>query len=93
MKPAHVKGEKRGEILLYALSTCVWCKKTKEYLAKLGVAFDYIDVDLLEGEEREVVRRQMKKWNPALSFPTVVLDNKEAVNGYAPQELKERLGL
>jgi len=33
--------------MLYALSTCVWCKKTKELLASLGVDHSYVFVDLL----------------------------------------------
>ena len=49
----HVPGENRGDVMLYALSTCAWCRKTKELLRKLGVEFRYIDIDLLEGEEKE----------------------------------------
>lgn len=38
--------------MLYALSTCVWCKKTKKLLTELGVDFSYVYVDLLKGEEQ-----------------------------------------
>ena len=48
MKIEHVNGENRGKILLYALSTCGWCKKTKGLLNKLGVEYSYIYVDLVE---------------------------------------------
>ena len=27
--------------MLYALSTCQWCHKTKVLLEELGIAFDY----------------------------------------------------
>ena len=40
----HMKGKKKGDVLVYALSTCIWCKKTKEYLSSKDVAFDYIYV-------------------------------------------------
>ena len=43
-----VEGKKIKEILLFALSTCIWCKKTKENLKKIGIAFNYIDVDQLD---------------------------------------------
>ena len=52
MSLEHVTGKDKGKIMLYALSTCIWCKKTKEFLSSVGVAYDYIYVDLLKGEER-----------------------------------------
>jgi len=33
----HVDGKKAGHIVIYALSTCPWCKKTKKLLDDLGV--------------------------------------------------------
>ena len=44
MKIEHVKGENKGKIMLYALSTCVWCKKTRELLDDLGVEYYFIYV-------------------------------------------------
>ena len=48
----HVSGVSRGSIILYALSTCVWCRKTKQLLDQLGVEYNCVEVDLLEGEEK-----------------------------------------
>jgi len=36
MRATRVAGKNKGQILLYALSTCVWCKKTKQLLDQLG---------------------------------------------------------
>jgi glutaredoxin-like protein NrdH len=72
----HVQGKNVGNIMLYALSTCGWCRKTKGLLNELGVDYDYTDVDLLEGDERENVMNAVKKWNPSCSFPTLVINNK-----------------
>ena len=49
----HVSGKNKGTIMLYALSTCGWCAKTKELLRELGIEFDYTFVDLLEGKEQD----------------------------------------
>lgn len=50
----HVSGVDRGgKVIMYGLSTCVWCKKTKKLLTDLGVDFDYVYVDRLEGKEEE----------------------------------------
>src|SRR5512139_2692142 len=45
----HVEGNDKGKITLYALSTCIWCKKTKDLLSDLGAKYDYAYVDLLKG--------------------------------------------
>ena len=46
MKMEHVDGKNAGNVLLFALSTCGWCGKTKELLKELGIAFDFVYVDL-----------------------------------------------
>jgi glutaredoxin len=93
MKIEHVKGENKGKILLYALSTCGWCNKTKEFLKSLGVEYSYIFVDYLEGQEKEDTIEEVKKWNPRCSFPTVVINDEKCVVGYKEDEIKEALGL
>jgi glutaredoxin len=91
MNSEHVAGNDKGKITLYALSTCIWCKKTRELLQSLGVAFDYIYVDLLKGEDRAQVIDEIKKYNPSTSFPTIVIDGK-AIVGFREKEIKEALG-
>lgn len=92
MAIVNVQGEKKGEILLYALSTCGWCKKTKAYLNELGVEYSYIDVDLLTGTERDTIMDEVRKWNPSCSFPTLVFKNKTCVVGYKKDDIKEAIG-
>jgi glutaredoxin len=87
----QVDGENRGDVMLYAISTCVWCKKTKRLLKKLGVAYKYIDVDKLSSEERDKVEEEVKKWNPRGSFPTLVFNQKSCVVGYKEYEIKMEL--
>ncbi len=85
----HVKGEKRGNIVLYALSTCVWCKKTKELLEALKVDFYYTHVDLLSGQEKDRAMEEIKKWNPRCSFPSLVVDNEQCIVGYDEKKIRE----
>jgi glutaredoxin-like protein NrdH len=87
----HIDGKKKGNVILYALSTCVWCKKTKRLLNELGVDYSYIDVDLLKGEEQEKIKQEITQWNPKCSFPTIVIDNKKCIVGYKDTEIKEAL--
>jgi glutaredoxin-like protein NrdH len=91
MEIVHVPGENRGKIMLYALSTCGWCAKTKQLLNDLGVEFDYLYVDLLEGEEREAIMSEVEGWNPRLSFPTVVIDGTKVIVGFRENDIREAL--
>lgn len=91
MELVHVPGENRGRIMLYALSTCGWCARTKDLLTDLGVEFSYLYVDLLQGEERDRVVREVERWNPRLSFPTVVINDAKVVVGYQESEIREAL--
>ena len=80
MELVHVPGENRG-----------WCARTKDFLADLGVEYSYLYVDLLKGEERDRVVREVERWNPRLSFPTVVINDAKVVVGYQENEIREAL--
>jgi glutaredoxin-like protein NrdH len=91
MDVEHVAGKNVGHAMLYALSTCPWCQKTKKLLNELGVQYDYIDVDYLDGPEKEKVLDEIRKWNPACSFPTLVLDDKKCIVGFKEDDIKKAL--
>ena len=93
MEIEHAKGENKGKIMLYALSTCGWCKKTKELLNNLGVEYSYIFVDLLEGKDKDETTDKIMKWNPRCSFPTLVINDEKCIVGYKEDEIREALGL
>jgi glutaredoxin-like protein NrdH len=78
----HVSGKKKGTVMLYALSTCGWCNKTKELLRELGIEFDYTYVDLLEGKEQDTAMNNVERFNPAGSFPTLVINDKKGIVGF-----------
>ncbi len=90
MKMNHVTGKNKGQIVLYGLSTCVWCRKTKVLLDQIGVEYSYIDVDLLQGDEKSKVTEEVKSLNPRCSFPTLAI-NDQCIVGYNEQKIKEAL--
>ncbi|MBN1689573.1 MAG: glutaredoxin family protein [Dehalococcoidia bacterium] len=89
----HVGGKNAGKLLLYALSTCIWCRKTKQLLTDLGVEYDYVFVDLLDGQEKEQTIAVIEKWNPDCSFPTLVINDSKCIVGFKEKEIKEALKL
>ena len=91
MATEHVDGKNKGKVMLYALSTCGWCAKTKDLLREMGVEFEYAFVDLLDGKEQDDAIMQVEKFNPAGSFPTLVINNKMAIIGFREKEIREAL--
>jgi len=86
----HVDGENKGNVKLYALSTCIWCGKTKKLLGDLNVEYDCIDVDLLDYEDQQEVLKEIKKHNPSGGFPTMVIDDKDCIVGFDEQKIRDR---
>ncbi len=77
---------------LYTLSTCVHCKATKRFLKEHGIEFDYVDVDKLDGREKDEVCDEVIRLGGSLRFPTIVIGNKVIV-GFLEDKLREALGL
>jgi glutaredoxin-like protein NrdH len=88
----HVPGKSKGKVMLYALSTCGWCKKAKKLFDSLGIEYHYIDVDLVEGEEKESIRKEIMRWNPRGSFPTIVVNDQVCIVGYDEKKINEVIG-
>jgi glutaredoxin len=84
----HVSGRKAGDVMLYALSTCQWCNKTKQLLKDLGIDFHFVYVDLLDEKGQDRALSDMEKWNPRGSFPTMVIDNKRCIVGFREDEIR-----
>jgi glutaredoxin-like protein NrdH len=79
-------------VKMYTLSTCSHCKAAKELMKQLRVEYDFTDVDLLQGEERQSAIAEVRNLNPRLSFPTIVIGDRVIV-GNRQDEIKQALGL
>ncbi len=90
MSVNHVEGKKVGNIILYSLTTCPWCHKVRELLDAASVAYDYIDVDLTDGEERQETLSQVERYSPRLSFPVLLINNQVFIR-YQEDEIQEGL--
>ncbi len=83
----------KHKVFVYALSTCVWCKMTKQYLKDNNIDFDYVDVDLCTEDDKNKIRQDIQKRGGALSYPTTIIDDKTVVTGFRKDLLKEALEL
>jgi len=84
MTQPHVK--------MYTLSTCHHCKSAKKFLTGCGVAFEFTDVDLLTGPERESILAEIRRLNPACSFPTIIIGD-HVIIGNDEAKIRKALGL
>lgn len=90
----HIDGvHSEHNVLLYALSTCIWCKKTRRFLEDEGVTFDFVYVDLVEPDERREIRALIRELSSSTSFPATIIDEQDCIVGYKPEKIKECLGL
>jgi len=80
------------EVKIFSLSTCSHCKATKKFIDGCTIKYEFIDVDLLEGDERKAIIEDVKKFNPRCSFPTIIIGDKVIV-GFKEKEIKEALGM
>ncbi len=83
----------KHKVLMYALSTCAWCKMTKKFLNENGVEYEYVDVDLANDEDHEKIRRDLIERGSEPSYPTIIVDNKKVITGFRKDLIKEALDL
>jgi glutaredoxin len=76
------------KVLMYTLSTCPWCRKTKQFFKDKNIPFDFVDYDVASDEEQDRIVADMRKHTSHISFPYVVIDDK-VVQGYNPDKYEE----
>ena len=94
MKIVKVDGKNnKHKVSMYAISTCAWCKLTKQFLKDNNIAYNYVDVDLCSGEDREKIREEIIKRGGSTNYPIVNIDDKTLISGFRKDLLKEALDL
>lgn len=85
------EGDKNfGEIRVYALSTCAFCKKALKYLRENSIRFMYIYVDDLEPDKKQELKSDLReKFKKDVGFPFMVIDNDRVVVGFTEDEYKK----
>ena len=78
------------KVFMYTLSTCPWCRKTKQFFKERNIAFDYVDYDLQEEAEQEKIIKEMERLGGGMAFPFVRMDG-EIIVGYNPEKYEELL--
>jgi glutaredoxin-like protein NrdH len=81
----------KHRVLIYAISTCAWCKMTKKFLKDNNIEYEYVDVDLCEDEDKDKIKQNILDKGGSLSYPTIIIDNKMLITGFRKDKLTEAL--
>jgi glutaredoxin len=79
-------------VVVYALSTCPWCRRAKEWFTAQQVAFDLIDIDELPDGEGDAAADKAHELSGGHMYPVVVIDGTVVV-GFHPQRYADLLGI
>ncbi len=83
--------EQTKKVRLYALSTCPTCKRLKQFLDDNNIKYELIEVDLLDSGEQWLTTKEVKRYNPAVTFPTLVVE--DVITEFNEQAIKKALGV
>jgi glutaredoxin len=83
----------KHQVLMYAISTCGWCRRAKNFLKDNNVAFEYVDIDLIDSDAKETIKQDITKRGGTLAYPTLIIDDKILLTGAPQDKLKEILEL
>jgi len=79
---------KKGTI--YALSTCLWCKKSKIYFEEHKIPFVSVDYDKQAADRQREMMEEMRGAGCTGSFPFIKIGS-ACVQGYDPEEFEKLL--
>ncbi len=83
--------EQKKKVRLYALSTCPTCKRLKQFLDDNNIKYELIEVDLLDSGEQWLTTKEVKRYNPEVTFPTLVVE--DVITEFNEQAIKNALGM
>ncbi len=79
------------KILIFTLSTCMWCKKCKRFLGENDMKYRYIDVDRIDQKDKAIILDYLRSnYQERISYPFLVCEAGHVV-GYDPNKYMELL--
>jgi glutaredoxin len=87
-----VPGENtKHQVLMYTISTCIWCKKAKQFMKDHNIEHTYVDVDLCEKDDREKIRQDILSRGGKLVYPVIIVDDQIIINRFHVKKIREAL--
>jgi len=90
METKKVEGSNtKHKVFLYTLSTCGWCKKTKQLLKDKEIAYEYIDLDTCSKEDQKKAIEILKEKKIPVAFPVIVVNDDKVIQGFKKDDILE----
>lgn len=86
-----VAGKEICDIKVYALSTCIWCKRVKNFFEKNEIAYSYVHVDTLEKELQDEIEDMLGEYTGLISYPVIIAEGHDVIMGYNEKKLNKLL--
>jgi len=83
--------KKEHDLVLFAISTCPHCRNARNFLDTNDIAYRFVYLDLLKGDEQRQVLGKAEQYNPRKSFPTLVIDDDQVLVGFTEQDWSSKL--
>jgi glutaredoxin len=80
-----------GDLTLYALSTCGFCKQALAFLKENSISFKYVFVDELEPGTKQKLKGELeKKYRLHVSYPFLTLDDANSIVGFFKSDWEKK---
>jgi glutaredoxin len=94
MRYIKVPGKYKGhKVLIYAISTCIWCKRAKKFLRDQDIEYKYVDIDQCNVEDRSKIKKDILARGGQLVYPTIIIDDKILINNFRIDKIRDALGI
>lgn len=94
MKYIKVPGKyKKHKVLIYAISTCIWCKRAKKFLRDQDIEYKYVDIDQCNVEDRSKIKNDILARGGQLVYPIIIIDDKILINNFRIDKIRDALGI
>jgi glutaredoxin len=74
---------RRVSIVMYSTSWCPSCTSAREWFNQQGISFVEHDI-----ESSDLYRERMRRLNPRGSIPTISIDDRAVLVGFAPASIE-----
>lgn len=92
METKKVEGSNtKHKVFLYTISTCGWCKKTKQLLKDKEIAYEYIDLDTCSKEDQKKAIEILKEKKIPVAFPVIVVNDDKVIQGFKKDDILEAI--
>lgn len=93
IKFTYEEGKRKpGDVTVYALSTCAFCKKALRFLRENSISFRYVYVDELDPEVKDRLKVWLReKYRDESGYPFLVLDDSTVIVGFNEEKYRSHL--